>query len=260
MRLTKATQLQVGALGSYTFAPGLYAYVGSAQKNRRARIARHLRREKPLRWHIHYFRPATDVVAVTLCDGDRVDECRLVDHLVATLGAERACPAFWGQRLPVSGTPAPGARRCALFRHQRNRLAFRHVLHGDGVDAVAQARRRRPVRKDVPEVAIAPGAAHLGPDHAKRTILVLRQRASRMGRGKGRPPRPRLKLLTRTKKRIAACGANVGTRLRRADETPLPRGLSPCLPQDPVLLGRQSFSPLLFAEDEFVHKQHLPML
>lgn len=94
MRLTKATQLQVGALGSYTFAPGLYAYVGSAQKNRRARIARHLRREKPLRWHIDYFRPATDVVAVTLCDGDRVDECRLVDHLVATLGAERACPRF----------------------------------------------------------------------------------------------------------------------------------------------------------------------
>lgn len=94
MRLDSTVELRVGALGSLTFAPGLYAYVGSAQRNRPARIARHLRRDKVRRWHIDYFRPAAEVVAVTLCDGGRADECRLARHLVETFGAKPAFPRF----------------------------------------------------------------------------------------------------------------------------------------------------------------------
>lgn len=94
MRLSSTTELQVGALGSFTFTPGLYAYVGSAQINRRARVTRHLRKDKVRRWHIDYFRPATDVIAVTLCDGARADECRLVERLIDDFGATRACPRF----------------------------------------------------------------------------------------------------------------------------------------------------------------------
>lgn len=94
MRLPSVAEIRVGALGTFTFAPGLYAYVGSAQRNRRARVARHLRTGKIHRWHIDYFREAARVIAVTLCDGDRSGECRLVQQLVDAYGAEWACSRF----------------------------------------------------------------------------------------------------------------------------------------------------------------------
>src|SRR5690606_13427641 len=78
MRLASSKNVTIGSLGTFSFGPGFYAYVGSAQKNRRARIERHLRREKPLRWHIDYFRPHADIVAVSCVPGRREAECRRV--------------------------------------------------------------------------------------------------------------------------------------------------------------------------------------
>ena len=52
----------VGALGPVVFARGWYAYVGSAVHGRVARVARHMRADKPLRWHADYLfarHPAT---------------------------------------------------------------------------------------------------------------------------------------------------------------------------------------------------------
>lgn len=46
--------LQVGRLGKFDVAPGRYVYTGSARRAFEARIARHLRADKPLRWHIDY--------------------------------------------------------------------------------------------------------------------------------------------------------------------------------------------------------------
>ena len=46
--------IAVGALGALTFARGWYAYVGSARRGRDARVARHRRAAKPLRWHADY--------------------------------------------------------------------------------------------------------------------------------------------------------------------------------------------------------------
>ena len=94
MRLAAGARTQVGALGEFAFPSGLYAYVGSAQRNRAARIRRHLSRDKTKRWHVDYFRPHTRVVAVTLCEGSKDDECRLASRLIETLGASRACPGF----------------------------------------------------------------------------------------------------------------------------------------------------------------------
>ena len=52
----------VGALGPITFTRGWYAYVGSARRGRDARVARHMRPDKPVRWHADYLfsrHPAT---------------------------------------------------------------------------------------------------------------------------------------------------------------------------------------------------------
>lgn len=51
----------IGRLGSFEFPAGRYIYTGSAKRNLEARIARHLRAHKPLRWHIDYLLAAAGV-------------------------------------------------------------------------------------------------------------------------------------------------------------------------------------------------------
>lgn len=46
--------VEVGQLGVFDFPAGRYVYTGSARRGLEARIARHLRRDKRLRWHIDY--------------------------------------------------------------------------------------------------------------------------------------------------------------------------------------------------------------
>ena len=54
-------RIEVGRLGRFEFPAGTYIYTGSAKRNFEARIARHLRREKTLRWHIDYLLAASGV-------------------------------------------------------------------------------------------------------------------------------------------------------------------------------------------------------
>lgn len=56
--------LRVGALGAFDLPAGRYVYTGSARRNFEARIERHLRREKTLRWHIDYLLAAPGVRVV----------------------------------------------------------------------------------------------------------------------------------------------------------------------------------------------------
>jgi Uncharacterized conserved protein len=54
IRLTTDTQIAIGRFGSCFFPAGDYIYTGSARRNLEARIARHCRKDKKLRWHIDY--------------------------------------------------------------------------------------------------------------------------------------------------------------------------------------------------------------
>ena len=54
IRLARTCTIVVGALGPIRFEAGDYLYAGSAKSGLSSRIARHLRVEKRLRWHIDY--------------------------------------------------------------------------------------------------------------------------------------------------------------------------------------------------------------
>lgn len=56
--------VRIGALGSILFKRGYYVYVGSAERNLKARIGRHKRSRKKAYWHIDYLRNHCEVVAV----------------------------------------------------------------------------------------------------------------------------------------------------------------------------------------------------
>lgn len=85
----------IGSLGRFEFPAGRYVYTGSARSHLEARIARHLRRKKALRWHIDYllFAPGVRVVEVFT---SRRGECALNQDT--------------GGRIPVPGFGASDCR------------------------------------------------------------------------------------------------------------------------------------------------------
>ena len=96
----------IGRLGMFDFAPGRYVYTGSAKRNFEARIARHLSREKALRWHIDYLLQAPGVRIVGVKRSRRA-ECALNRSVrgrvpVAGFGASD-CSAGCGAHLKFLG-------------------------------------------------------------------------------------------------------------------------------------------------------------
>ena len=81
--LTRRLHLRIGALGSLTFQAGVYLYVGSAQQNWTARVERHGRRNKPLRWHIDYLSAKARMLGAILVPGSRRQECGLSREVAA---------------------------------------------------------------------------------------------------------------------------------------------------------------------------------
>ncbi len=85
----KDIRVNVGALGSIDFEKGLYAYVGSAQRNFEKRIKRHLRKAKRKFWHIDYLLDNTSakVLKVFYKEAEKSEECTVARELT-----ERAVP------------------------------------------------------------------------------------------------------------------------------------------------------------------------
>ena len=120
---TTEQAVQVGKRGRLMVRPGFYVYAGSAfgPGGLGARVARHCRKHKRLRWHIDYLRAAAapDEVWYTL---DPVSiECRWAE-------------AF--RRMPRSSMPMQGfgASDCSCrthlfyFRRRPSRPRFRRLL------------------------------------------------------------------------------------------------------------------------------------
>ncbi len=84
-----------GRLGEHELAPGRYVYTGSARRHMAARIRRHLRSDKALRWHIDWLltRP----------------EARVVDVQVST-EPECTVNTRTGGRVPIPGFGASDCR------------------------------------------------------------------------------------------------------------------------------------------------------
>jgi Uri superfamily endonuclease len=106
----RRTTVPVGALGPVVFARGWYAYVGSAARARRARVARHLAPLKPLRWHADYLFAVFPARCAWLVDG-AAGECALAGALAALPGASRRPLRFGAGDCRCAGHLVRFARR-----------------------------------------------------------------------------------------------------------------------------------------------------
>jgi Uri superfamily endonuclease len=74
IEVTERRRIEVGSLGSVDFPQGNYAYLGSAQGGLRARVGRHLSKDKKLHWHIDYLLREAEVVEIILCPNSAILE------------------------------------------------------------------------------------------------------------------------------------------------------------------------------------------
>ena len=96
LALTTPARLTVGRLGIFDFPAGRYAYAGSARGSGglRARVARHLRAEKRLHWHIDYLAARAPIVEVWYTESSARLECRWAARLSALPGANIPVDGF----------------------------------------------------------------------------------------------------------------------------------------------------------------------
>jgi len=87
INLGKNSRIKVGKLGKITFNKGSYVYVGSALNSLQARIARHLKSKKKLRWHIDYLlaSPNAEIGMVITKQTEKRIECK-VNEIVQKFG------------------------------------------------------------------------------------------------------------------------------------------------------------------------------
>ena len=112
-----AVRVRVGALGFLHFDAGSYLYVGSARRNLRQRVARHLATTKRVRWHIDYLttRPGVRVVGAVMVQNLSLAECDLAKKIgldldgtvpvpgVGMSDCRNRCPAhLWWRRRPTT--------------------------------------------------------------------------------------------------------------------------------------------------------------
>lgn len=85
---SQAVRTRVGVLGFLRFQPGYYLYVGSALGGLRARIARHVRREKRLHWHVDYVLQHARILAIWYSLGPQALECEWARAISRASGIE----------------------------------------------------------------------------------------------------------------------------------------------------------------------------
>jgi Uri superfamily endonuclease len=96
LHLERSEEITVGKLGVFSFPAGYYLYVGSAlgPGGLRARLARHRRHDKKLRWHIDYLLEHAQLVEVwSVASTDKL-ECLWAQAAWELPGAEIPVPGF----------------------------------------------------------------------------------------------------------------------------------------------------------------------
>ena len=87
IKLDKQQVITIGKQGEITFPSGYYAYIGSALNGLEPRLARHLRKEKALHWHIDYFLRKASIDEIIYSKTEKERECIIASQLSQELNS-----------------------------------------------------------------------------------------------------------------------------------------------------------------------------
>ncbi len=88
LMLSTNQRIPVGKLKKTEFKRGVYLYTGSARNGLKGRIARHLRKEKKIFWHIDYFLQKARIREIW-ARNDYFDECQILSEVKKSLKNSR---------------------------------------------------------------------------------------------------------------------------------------------------------------------------
>ena len=96
LQAEKLLHIQVGKLGNMKLAPGFYLYFGSARGpgGVKARVNRHLRKQKKLHWHIDYLTTRIPVLDVWYSYAPFRDECSWAEMGIRWTNEQLPCSGF----------------------------------------------------------------------------------------------------------------------------------------------------------------------
>ncbi len=94
MRLHRDARMTVGSLGPVTIPCGMHIYTGRAARFLSHRVARHVRAEKALRWHIDYLLREAVIVGIGILFNKASEECRINQETRAHTGGYFAVPGL----------------------------------------------------------------------------------------------------------------------------------------------------------------------
>lgn len=99
IHLPQPVTFRRNAIGEATL-DGWLTYAGSAKGpgGMRARLSRHFRRDKPVRWHVDELTTKADLMAALALPGG--NKCAIVDALLASQDFEVAMPGFGSSDCP----------------------------------------------------------------------------------------------------------------------------------------------------------------
>lgn len=141
LRLRHACRITVAGRADCRFPAGWYVYVGSAKRNLPARLARHVRRAKTLRWHIDRLRPFARVSEIWVRPWAPGTECETGETVRRLPGAAIPCRGF-------------GASDCHCEAHLIH-LPYRPAMLGGDWALRFRVRGARVIA--IPEVAASAG-------------------------------------------------------------------------------------------------------
>ena len=102
--LPENKRIIVGSKGVFNFTAGYYVYTGSAKRNLNARVSRHIKHKKKLRWHIDYLTSKALCIAHRSYLTPNFSECELHQKTLKQPNAS----------MPVKGF---GASDCSCYSH-----------------------------------------------------------------------------------------------------------------------------------------------
>lgn len=125
LRATESTTVTAGRLGTLHVVAGDHVYIGSAfgPGGVRARVQRHARAEKRLRWHIDHLTTVAPVVEAWFTHDPRRLECDWLAALASIRGARELWPGFGASDCGCSS-------HLRFFRRAPRVATFRRWLRG----------------------------------------------------------------------------------------------------------------------------------